>query len=111
MPVTPIRSLPYPDLGAVPDVPADLAALANALDTFAGFLRDTLANRPAASPANIGYLFEATDGGFSWSTGTEWRNLSAIIDIFTTSGTWTKRTGARLVQIIGFGGGAPGVTS
>lgn len=39
----------------------------------AGFLRDTLGNRPAAAAANLGYIFEDTaTGDLYWSTGAAW---------------------------------------
>jgi hypothetical protein len=42
-------------------------------NTAAGFLRDTLANRPAAGAANSGFLFEDTGtGDLYWSTGAAW---------------------------------------
>jgi hypothetical protein len=36
MPTTPLRAYPYPSLASAPDVPADITALATALDTDVG---------------------------------------------------------------------------
>lgn len=46
----------------------------------AGFLRGTIAARPAADASNVGFLYEATDEGgrLYWSTGAEWLTLDGV---------------------------------
>lgn len=49
-------------------------------DLAAGFLRDLIANRPAAAAANAGFLFEDTDTGeLYWSTGVAWLGPFATV--------------------------------
>ena len=61
----------------------------NALsDVAAGFIVGDVGGRPAASPANAGYLHISTAGALSWSDGTQWR-VAAVY----TAGTGLSLSG------------------
>lgn len=47
----------------------------------AGYLRDLIANRPAAAATYVGFLFEATDeaGALYWCTGSAWLGPFALV--------------------------------
>lgn len=67
--------LPYPVLAGSANVPADLQALANAIDIAAVYSQGTFAARPAAVGIN-GRIYWATDTGHLYlSTGTAWIDL------------------------------------
>jgi hypothetical protein len=74
--------LPFPLPSDNNDVPADMQALANAIDgIIAGFSSGTLANRPvstAGSPGIQDRYFYATDNGLLYrDTGTSWVTIGA----------------------------------
>lgn len=100
---TPIRGLPYPDLQAVPDVPADILALALSLDRDADWSKGTLANRAAATtilyyveddptPANNGVLWIQTTPG-SWATVSTPPSPSVSSHVFSLPGGQVVRIG------------------
>ena len=73
MPTTLVQPLPYPTQGAVPDVPADLKLLAEAVETRAVMRFASIAARDAALPTGsrvAGMLawVDATQTYYVWST-------------------------------------------
>ena len=99
MPLTSRLALPSPANSDAVAVPADILALAQALDPVAvTFDAGTLASRPAAGQA--GRLWYATNTGvLSWDTGTAWVdvNPSGVVD--GAAGVGTLRTlGAGALQ-------------
>lgn len=78
MPTTRL-ALPYPALSSVPNVPADIQALAEALDGAAIVSQGTLAARPTSTPGSPGktgrfyYVSSGTDiGSLYYDFGTGW---------------------------------------
>lgn len=68
-------ALPYPVLANSANVPADITALANALDSLAVWGQGTLAARPAAV-GTTGRIYYATDNGHVYvNTGTAWVDI------------------------------------
>lgn len=70
-------ALPYPVLGDAADISQAVQPLATRLDAImAGFLKGTLAARPAAGATNNGFVYYATDNGIVYfSDGTTWQRI------------------------------------
>ena len=86
MPNTVRLGLPYPSGTQAADGPAQIKALADALDSATPYAQGTLAARPAASPS--GKLYYATDAGMlSYANGVSWIDLgpSVIADLSVTT--------------------------
>ena len=89
-------ALPYPELTGAPDVPADIRALALALDNAAIVSQGTLASRPVStggSPGKMGRWYYATDNGLLYyDFGTGWITINAPGTVDGPAGTGTLRT-------------------
>lgn len=93
MPATPNRALPFPALADIPDVPADMAALAVALDQDLFLLEDDV--RPAFGVR--GRVFRDTDDGLlDLDIGTAWVRL-------TTGGPYVPVAGGAMTGDLDLG--------
>jgi hypothetical protein len=79
MPTTPRLILPYPSLSSAADVPADMGALAAALDAAVDYRLGTLATRPA-NPGHQAVLHWATDTHvLSFWDGAAWWDIGPSV--------------------------------
>lgn len=102
MPATTRWALPYPNLAAVADVPADIQALATALDDVGKDDQGLLAARPVStvgSPGKKGRYWWSTDvARLSRDNGTGWDDVGGDrlgangIQVRTALNTFTART-------------------
>ncbi|MGH3095231.1 MAG: hypothetical protein ACRDMV_04430 [Streptosporangiales bacterium] len=98
MPTTSNYSLPYPSLGATPNVPSDIQALAEAVDsTIAGLITDTGDLSGLAATAGTGWNVDAAE-------------YRIILGLVMQLNVQVSRTGGQ-VGTIGTGGSHPGNVS
>ncbi|TIC78770.1 glycine-rich domain-containing protein [Nocardioides sp. GY 10127] len=115
------RGFPYPEPTDDNNIPADMQALAEAVDTMPGVAVLTTAQRDALSGAELWagrVIANTTTGTVQQYRGASigWVDIaeSAVRTVFTASGTWTKPAGLRklVVEAIGAGGsGGSGMLS
>lgn len=83
--------LPYPELPDPADVPADMLALAQALDDTAVVSQGILANRPAS--ALEGFFYYATDDGhLYYDTGSTWLDTTPTVPVDGAANVASLRT-------------------
>lgn len=96
-----------PGIAATDDVPNTRI---NITLTPSGFNQSgTFAGRPAAG--TDGLLYWATDTALLYrDNGSSWDQVTKGLDLqtFTSNGTWTKPTNAKIVEVIVIGGGGSG---
>src|SRR5580765_7395336 len=87
MPTTPRYLLPYPAPGALPDIPADLLALAVAVDGKLWAIAGGLASLPAAYPPADGDVAVRDTGAGVWKSSTyEPMRVAALSAVGVTDG-------------------------
>lgn len=97
MAITPNLALPYPGLTDSPNVPRDVAALANAVDAKMQF-QSVVSTSQIVSPYDGQIVYNLTDGiSYVWnSSAATWWRLGAYARYARTSGTQAVATGTIL---------------
>ena len=115
MPTTP-RGYPYPGPTDPNDVPGDLEALAQEIDGSPGIAVLTTAERNALGGAELWTgrtIYNATTNQPELYKAGAWAAITPPpkVDVFTTSGTWTKPAGTNYIDVLVWGGGGGGTSN